>query len=152
MFPTQAHRIQTSLRSFEKATSAPVYSLHGGVGRGCVTHRCNWEKDSANIKTFEELSTQAGASLLPLLPSWSAPGAGARAWPLKAILGPISLFCGYESLSEAPHRWLGKCYSTNPISPPQDLTGGGEGGRYQKAPMVTHPSHTFQSCFTKQYS
>lgn len=116
MVPTQAHRIQSSLRSFKKAISTPTYSLHKGV-----THlRGETGRDSAYTLIFEEPSTQAAASLLPLLPSW---GTRVRSEGL-ALAAHLSVFSGSKCISKAPYGWLRKCYSLNPTSPPPELTQG----------------------------
>lgn len=138
MVPTQAHRIQTSLRSFEKATSNPTYSLHQGWLIWLVRLR---ERLHRNLQRTQHSSW----CLLPLLPPAAHVGrseglvsrSSSRDWSLCSV--GVSLW----SLKLHTESWK-KCCSINPISPPQDLTQGPD----LRKPYVTHPTHAFQSCFT----
>lgn len=69
-----------SPQKFSEGSLGPcLFSSWGAVGEGGRVWLISAiGRKTANIKTFEESSIQAGASLLPLLPSWGAPGAGAR--------------------------------------------------------------------------
>lgn len=109
------------LRSFEKATSTPTYSLHKGV-----THLIG-EIGRNTLHTWRS-SRNPALKLVPLSSHSCLPGAhgsGERAWALEAVLvADLSVFSGYKAISEAPSGWLGKCCSPNPTSPPQELTQG----------------------------
>lgn len=129
------------LRSFEKATSTPTCSLHKGV-----THLIGETgRKTAYMAIFEEPSTQAGASLLPLLPSWGT-------WVRREGLGSRSSAIGRSLCVQWAQSyfwssiWMaGEVLLSKPnLSTPRTNSG----GRHQKAPMVPNPNHAFQSCFT----